>query len=201
MANHFHLALAVQPDAVRSWSDQEVIDRWQRIYRCKCEKRNTERRAQMLAGPAKMQLTRERLGSLSWFMKCLNEHVARIANAEDEARGHFWEARFKSQVLLDERALLAAMAYVNLNPIRAGIACNLIGSRNTSIRLRCKTVRGDTERADERLMPIWGPRHRPCRRSPWPNTSNASTTPAGRFARTGTAQYRPTSRGRCRSWA
>jgi REP element-mobilizing transposase RayT len=156
MANHFHLALAVRPDAVRAWSDDDVIDRWQRIYRSKCEKRNAERRAQMLADPARMRITRERLGSLSWFMKCLNEHVSRITNAEDGVCGHFWEARFKSQVLLDERALLAAMAYVDLNPIRAGIACNLMGSRNTSIRQRCKAVRGNTEWANEVVRPIWG---------------------------------------------
>jgi len=156
MANHYHLALAVRPDAVRSWSDEEVIDRWQRIYRSKCDKRNTERRAQMLADPEQMRVTRERLASLSWFMKCLNEHVSRIANAEDKAQGHFWEARFKSQVLLDERALLAAMAYVDLNPIRAGIACNLMGSRNTSIRQRCKAVRGNPEFAAEWVRPIWG---------------------------------------------
>jgi hypothetical protein len=62
----------------------------------------------------------------------------------------------RPQVLLNERALLAAMAYVNLNPIRARIATNLIGSRNTSIRLRCKAVRGNPELAAEPLMPICG---------------------------------------------
>jgi REP element-mobilizing transposase RayT len=156
MSNHFHLALAVRPDAVRAWSDDEVVDRWQRIYRSKCERANAERRAQMLADPLRMLQIRERLASLSWFMKCLNEHVSRIANQEDQAHGHFWEARFKSQVLLDERALLAAMAYVDLNPIRAGIACNLMGSRNTSIRRRCKAVRGNPELAGALVRPIWG---------------------------------------------
>jgi hypothetical protein len=82
MANHFHLALAVVPDAVRGWSDDEVIERWQQIYRSKCVQRNAERRAQMLADPEQMRVTRERLASLSWFMKCLNEHVSRIANAD-----------------------------------------------------------------------------------------------------------------------
>jgi hypothetical protein len=154
--DHFHLVLAVRPDVARAWTDDEVVDRWQRIYRSKCEKANAKRRAEMLADPERLQQTRERLASLSWFMKCLNEHVSRIANAEDQTRGHFWEARFKSQVLLDERALLAAMAYVDLNPIRAGIACNLIGSRNTSIRQRCKITRGRPDLAAEPVMPIWG---------------------------------------------
>jgi hypothetical protein len=45
---------------------------------------------------------------------------------------------------------------VDSNPIRAGIACTLIGSRNTSIRQRCKAVRGNPELAAELVMPIWG---------------------------------------------
>ena len=59
---------------------------------------------------------RTRLASLSWIMKLLNEHIARRANAEDGCTGHFWESRFRSQALLDERAITAAMANVDLNP-------------------------------------------------------------------------------------
>jgi hypothetical protein len=83
---------------------------------------------------------RDRLGSLSWFMKCLNEPIARRANAEDHCSGHFWEARFHSQPLCSEQALLAAMAYVDLNPIRARMAETPETSDYTSIRAR---LRGD----------------------------------------------------------
>ena len=85
---------------------------------------------------------RARLFDLSWYMRVLNESIARQANAEDGVKGCFWEGRFKSQALLDEQALLSAMAYVDLNPVRAGMAESLEDSAHTSMAARLAELRG-----------------------------------------------------------
>jgi hypothetical protein len=51
-----------------------------------------------------VQQWRVRLASVSWFMKCINQAIARAANIEDGCTGHCWEARFASQALLSEQA-------------------------------------------------------------------------------------------------
>ena len=74
-------------------------------------------------------------------MKDLNQYIAVKANKEDGCVGKFWESRYKSQALLDERALLACMVYVDLNPIRAGIASSLEQSHYTSIQKRVLQIK------------------------------------------------------------
>ena len=81
---------------------------------------------------------RRRLSSLSWYMKLLKERLARRANAEDQCTGHFWEGRFASVPVLDQAAVTACMAYVDLNPIRAKLADRPETSNFTSIQARIR---------------------------------------------------------------
>ena len=141
MSNHYHVVLEVEPKAVSRWSDEEIADRWLQLFPQKISDENAVELAQscklmLLKDEHKLQIIRERLCSLSWFMRCLNEPLARIANKEDNCTGRFWEGRFKSQRLLDEGALLAAMVYVDLNPVRAGISDDVTDCQYTSLHRR-----------------------------------------------------------------
>ena len=152
MSNHYHLVVRINPDEPAGWSDDEVLVRWTALFRGPILVQrylagNTLATAELDTVRAVAMLYRDRLGSLSWFMKCLNEPIARKANAEDGCSGHFWEARFHSQPLRSEAALLAAMAYVDLNPVRAGIAGTPENSKYTSIKTR---LTGDARRAVRR---------------------------------------------------
>jgi len=130
MSNHYHLVFHVNRKKALSWSDEEVNMRWQWAL---------ERKAPFLSSlPEEIEKRRECLFSISWFMRFLNEYIARLANIEDDVTGKFWESRFKSQALLDEGALLACMAYVDLNPVRANMASTLENSDFTSIQERLR---------------------------------------------------------------
>lgn len=139
MSNHYHIV--VKLSSTQDWPDHEVLERWLTLHKGPVLVQRY-RRGEALSPAEKdavsdiIQVWRNRLQDLSWFMKCLNEPIARIANAEDGCTGHFWESRFKSQALLSEEALLSCMAYVDLNPIRAGMAKTPESSEHTSIRER-----------------------------------------------------------------
>ncbi len=141
MSNHYHIVVRIDEGRAKGWAHDEVIRRWLKLYR------GPALVHQYLAGEVKttaereivyelVKLWRARLAELGWFMRNINEPIAREANDEDGCKGRFWEGRYKCQALLDERALLTCMSYVDLNPVRAAIATTPETSEYTSVRAR-----------------------------------------------------------------
>jgi hypothetical protein len=148
MSNHLHVILRNRPDIVKQWSDDEVALRWWNLFP---QRRNKDGSP---AEPAETDLKhleasvrelRQRLSSVSWFMRCTSEVIARMANAEEEVSGRFWEGRFKAVILPDEAAIAACMVYVDLNPIRAGIAETPETSNFTSVQDRMTDLKSAQE--------------------------------------------------------
>ncbi|HVJ81802.1 MAG TPA: hypothetical protein VNC50_12115, partial [Planctomycetia bacterium] len=146
MANHLHVVLKQRPDLAREWTAEEVTRRWRHAFPKVRDDEGMPEPAKLLlkaeaADPKLVALRRERLADLSWFMRGVCEPLARRANKEDGCTGRFWEGRFKSVALLDDAAILACSAYVDLNPVRAGLAKTPETSRFTSARERIDGVK------------------------------------------------------------
>jgi len=143
LSNHYYLVLKVCPGQLDELSEDEILDRWCALFNGPLLVQNYRggedlKPFERLAVSDIVNVWRSRLSSISWFMRCLNQPIAHQANREDKCTGKFWESRFTSQALKSEEALLSCMAYVDLNPVRAGIADTPERSSHTSIRERLK---------------------------------------------------------------
>ena len=143
MSNHYHLVVKISPEQVEDLSDYEILVRWQCIFKGTVLVRRY-RAGESLSEPERTAVSdtiaiyRKRLADISWFMRCLNHPIAVQANKEDNCKGHFFEARFNSQSLKEIESLITCMAYVDLNPIRAGMAVIPEHSDYTSIQERIR---------------------------------------------------------------
>ena len=159
LSNHFHLVLRSRPDVVQAWDDTEVARRWWTL----CPKRKVQRELDgelvwipaepnefdlnsIRNDPVKLASIRRRLSDISWWMRLLCQYIAlRANNEEGEGLGRFWQSRFKAVRILDEEALLACAAYVDLNPIRAALAETLETSDFTSVQRRMASFAEDVK--------------------------------------------------------
>ncbi len=158
MSNHLHIVVHMSPATANAWSPEEVAARWVRLYPAHTIELCAQKIAAIMENPELIAEYRARLTNLSWLMKSLSEPIARKANEEDKVTGRFWEGRFKCQALLSEKSILAAMTYVDLNPVRAKIASGISTSRYTSVKMRNQQLRKNPERAHQPLMPLVGVR-------------------------------------------
>ena len=145
-----HVVLKLNDDVAAGWSDEDVVRRWGKLFP---PRGNDREPLEVSEAWIQVQLknvkwiaeTRSRLNSLGWFMKCLKEPLARMANKEDDCKGTFFEGRYKSIAILDEEALLTTLAYVDLNLV----AANMAKTPEDSGRFRthvCESSRGPLSR-------------------------------------------------------
>jgi REP element-mobilizing transposase RayT len=160
MSNHTHVVVCVDKDKAEHWHIDEVLRRYHKLHKGTLLTQKYLRGEELSPGERitfeeTVEVYRARLYEISWFMRNLNEYIAREANKEDGCTGRFWEGRFKSQALLDESAVLACMAYVDLNPIRAKMESTPETSKHTSIKKRTQAVKSKN-RQPSQLMPFVG---------------------------------------------
>ena len=161
LSNHFHVILRNRPDIVEQWSDVEVARRWWNLFPQRKDENGEAEEPQdhelqmLIADREQFEEIRRRLSHISWFMRCLAEDIARRSNREDQVSGRFFQGRFRCQKLLDESALLACSIYVDLNPVRAGVARTPETSRYTSAydRIRGRKHSRDKKRRRKGTKP------------------------------------------------
>jgi len=167
LSNHFHLVLRSRPDVVAQWVDREVARRWlmlcprRRDAENNPEEPNDSDLNQITNDRVKLKTIRSRLSDISWWMRFLSQKIAQKANREDGESGKFWQARYRAVRLLDETAILACVAYVDLNPIRAAMAATIETSDYTSGQQRALALQAEVNKPssleqanDKKLKPI-----------------------------------------------
>lgn len=150
MSNHTHIVLCINAEKAKKWTADDILIRWHQLHKGTLLTQQYMKDGHVPSHlqpflDATIETYRQRLMDVSWFMRELNENIARQANREDECTGRFWEGRFKSQALLDEPALIACMAYVDLNPIRANVEKTPETSAHTSIKKRIISAKQDKQ--------------------------------------------------------
>lgn len=136
MDNHYHIVVKTLPSLAATWSKREVARRWLASTPWTPPENIDEQIEILISHPERIEVLRKRLSSLSWFKGYINEPLARMSNREDDCTGRFWEGRFRSHALLDEAAIVNCMAYVDLNPCRAGLAVDAANAEHTGFRHR-----------------------------------------------------------------
>ena len=115
MSNHYHITVDYRPQERHGLADEDVAARWQRLFPPRHAQDRDQLNRKLLGDPERLSTLRGHLGDLSWYMRCLNESIARRANREDDCTGRFWQGRCYTKAIPDERSVWACMAYDDLN--------------------------------------------------------------------------------------
>jgi hypothetical protein len=130
MGNHFHLLVRMMPE--ENFSDAELQQRHECFFGE--EKRFCE---------GHIPFYRLKYANLSEFIKELKQSFSRWYNRRTGRRGFFWSERFKSVIVENGDTLINCLAYIDLNPVRAGIVARPEDYRWSS--LGCHVQQGNSD--------------------------------------------------------
>ena len=108
MGNHLHLVVRMYPEEYAS--EEEVAKRFRFRFG-----------SDAILAPGNVDYYRKRWTCLSEFVKDVKQGFSRYYNKKHGRKGYFWGERFKSLIVQDGRTLVNLLAYVDLNPVRAGL--------------------------------------------------------------------------------
>jgi putative transposase len=110
MGNHFHLVVRMHTG--EKISDEEMLSRFKRYYA------GDQKRSLL---PDQIPTFRQKWASLSEYVREVKQGFSRYYNKCHQRKGFFWSDRFKSVIVEEGETLINCLAYVDLNPVRAGL--------------------------------------------------------------------------------
>ncbi len=110
MGNHFHLLVRMFPGD--HFDDQEILKRFTLYYGPDIKPVMTDE---------KLESFRQKWSNLSEYMREIKQRFSRFYNKQHERKGYFWGDRFKSVIVENGDTLINCLAYIDLNPVRAGL--------------------------------------------------------------------------------
>lgn len=160
LSNHLHLILRSRPDIVETWSDEQCAWNykmaWPQWSNGRWDRTPTDAEVRaVLKDSDKLARARGALGSISDFMARLKQPLSTLFNAEMETKGHFWDGRFGSRMLLSDDDAFCCSLYCDVNQIRAGAARTLVESDNSGIQDRILAERARAEWVEKHSAEAW----------------------------------------------
>jgi len=113
MGNHFHLLCRMHLGG--EYSDDDIRQRYKALFKDELDEKDRD------LTDLQVEHFRNKWEDLSEFMKDLKQTFSRFYNKRHDRKGFFWSERFKSVIVDNGDTLINCLAYIDLNPVRAGI--------------------------------------------------------------------------------
>jgi REP element-mobilizing transposase RayT len=127
MGNHLHILVAVDAPPAEVWSDAQLLEHLEACAHPQLKEVSWRLNhfRDIGAHDAADELRGsflKRMWDVSFFMKGIKQEFTQWFNRRHERTGTLWESRFKSVMVEGKGAVLETMAaYIDLNPLRAGL--------------------------------------------------------------------------------